>query len=125
MLHDMVPTSERTASLVSDITPASRVLAIGSSQRNESVQRVDSVTQGNTAASEELSAAATELSSQAEHLAEVISFFQVDDDSAADDPDPVEAETDAEPEDDQKDEALLIDLDIEDDEEKIDFKAAS
>ena len=78
MLKELVPNIEKTSSLVSDISSASRELAIGSTQISESVQRLDSVTQANTSASEEMSSAATELSSQAEQLAEVISFFQVD-----------------------------------------------
>jgi methyl-accepting chemotaxis protein len=78
MLETLVPNIEKTAALVSGITGASRELAIGSSQINESVQRLDGVTQENTAAAEEMSSAATELSSQAERLADVISFFRVD-----------------------------------------------
>ncbi|CUH65218.1 Ribose and galactose chemoreceptor protein [Thalassovita gelatinovora] len=78
MLKKLVPNIEKTSSLVSDITASSRELAIGSTQISESVQRLDSVTQENTSASEEMSSAATELSSQAEQLAEVISFFQID-----------------------------------------------
>ena len=78
MLETLVPNIEKTSSLVSDITGASRELAIGSTQINESVQRLDSVTQENTSAAEEMSSAATELSSQAEQLADVISFFRVD-----------------------------------------------
>lgn len=78
MLETLVPNIEKTAALVSGITGASRELAIGSSQINESVQRLDCVTQENTSAAEEMSSAATELSSQAEQLADVISFFRVD-----------------------------------------------
>ncbi len=78
MLEALVPSIEKTSTLVSGITGATRELAIGSTQINESVQRLDSVTQSNNSAAEELSAAATELSSQAEQLAEVISFFQID-----------------------------------------------
>ncbi|CUH65552.1 Ribose and galactose chemoreceptor protein [Thalassovita gelatinovora] len=122
MLHDLVPSIEKTSTLVSGITAASRELAIGSTQINESVQRLDNVTQGNTAASEELSAAATELSSQAEQLAEVISFFQVDDDSEMDDADPIPPQED---DSEDQDAPLLIDLETDDGEEAIDFKVAS
>ncbi len=83
MLQDLVPNIEKTSSLVSDISSATRELAIGSTQINESVQRLDRVTQSNNSAAEELSSAATELSSQAEQLAEVISFFRIDEGSAA------------------------------------------
>ncbi|WP_373049941.1 methyl-accepting chemotaxis protein [Thalassovita aquimarina] len=83
MLQGLVPNIEKTSSLVSDISSATRELAIGSTQINESVQRLDRVTQSNNSAAEELSSAATELSSQAEQLAEVISFFRIDEGSAA------------------------------------------
>ncbi|WP_323784985.1 methyl-accepting chemotaxis protein [Thalassovita sp.] len=119
MLQDLVPKIERTSSLVSDITSASRELAIGSTQINESVQRLDSVTQGNTAASEELSAAATELSSQAEQLAEVIGFFKVETGALQGGADIPTAEGSG------KDTPMVIDLDLDDGAEKIDFKAAS
>lgn len=79
MLHALVPDIERTSSLVTEITVASRELATGSSQISMSIQQLDKVTQANTSASEELSSAATELASQAEQLAEAISFFKVDD----------------------------------------------
>lgn len=79
MLHALVPDIERTSSLVTEITVASRELATGSSQISMSIQQLDKVTQANTSASEELSSAATELASQAEQLAEAIAFFKVDD----------------------------------------------
>ena len=111
MLERLVPHIEKTSSLVSDITGASRELAIGSTQINESVQRLDVVTQENTAASEELSSAATQLSSQAEQLAEIIGFFQVDADTA------YEASAEGTPGE------LVLDLGGDDDE--ADFKIAS
>ncbi len=117
MLNDLVPNIQRTSSLVSDITSASRELAIGSTQINESVQRLDSVTQSNTSASEELSAAATELLGQAEHLAEVIGFFRTE--GAA--PKAPSAAPAVKPEDD---EAPMIDLNSPEDEAEVDFKAA-
>lgn len=78
MLHALVPDIERTSSLVTEITAASRELATGSSQISMSIQQLDKVTQANTSASEELSSAATELASQAEQLADAISFFQLE-----------------------------------------------
>jgi methyl-accepting chemotaxis protein len=79
MLQALVPDIERTSSLVTEITVASRELATGSSQISMSIQQLDKVTQSNTSASEELSSAATELASQAEQLADAIAFFKVDD----------------------------------------------
>ncbi|MYM56437.1 methyl-accepting chemotaxis protein [Thalassovita mangrovi] len=130
MLEALVPNIEKTSSLVSDITASSRELAIGSVQINESVQRLDGVTQSNTSASEELSAAATELLGQAEHLAEVIGFFQTDDcgaGEAGEQADQAEAaDADLDGEDETGEAKPLIDLDTADsDEDVVDFKAAS
>lgn len=47
------------------------------------MHRLDVVTQENTAASEKLASAATELSGQASNLAEVIGFFKLDEEAAA------------------------------------------
>ncbi|MCH8464963.1 MAG: methyl-accepting chemotaxis protein [Roseinatronobacter sp.] len=78
MLEDLVPNIERTSELVTDITLASRELATGSTQISLSVQQLDRVTQANTAASEELSSTAVELSSLAANLQETVSFFKVE-----------------------------------------------
>ncbi len=78
MLSALVPDIERTSSLVTEITVASRELATGSSQISMSIQQLDKVTQENTSASEEMSSAATELASQAEQLTDAISFFQTE-----------------------------------------------
>jgi methyl-accepting chemotaxis protein len=111
MLDELVPTIEKTSTLVSEITGAARELAIGSTQINESVQRLDGVTQENTSASEEMSSAATQLSSQAEQLADVISFFRVTDEG------PVAEAS-------QDESGAVLDLGAED-EQDVDFKVAS
>lgn len=77
MLTALVPDIERTASLVTEITNASRELANGSSQITASLQQLDKVTQENTSASEEMSSASAELASQADQLTEAMAFFQV------------------------------------------------
>jgi len=76
MLVNLVPDIERTAALVTEISVASRELAAGSSQISISIQQLDKVTQENTSASEQLSASATELASQADALQDAISFFR-------------------------------------------------
>lgn len=83
MLETLVPNIEKTSTLVSSITGSSREMSIGANQINEAVHRLDVVTQENTAASEKLASAATELSGQASHLAEVIGFFKLDEEAAA------------------------------------------
>ena len=78
MLTNLVPDIERTATLVTEITVASRELATGSTQISMSIQNLDKVTQENTSASEELSSSATELASQADALAAAIDFFKLE-----------------------------------------------
>ena len=77
MLQALVPDIERTASLVQEISTASRELATGASQISISIQQLDKVTQENTAASEQMASGATELASQADALADAMSFFRV------------------------------------------------
>jgi len=81
MLQDLVPDIARTSGLVTEITLASRELATGSSQISLSIQQLDRVTQTNTAASEELSASASQLAGLAGELAQTVSFFKVGDDA--------------------------------------------
>lgn len=77
MLDTLVPEIERTSQLVSEISGSMRELAVGTTQITTAVGQLDQVTQENTAASEELSSSAVELSSQAEALKEAISFFEL------------------------------------------------
>jgi methyl-accepting chemotaxis protein len=79
MLQGLVPDIERTSSLVSEISAASRELATGSSQIALSIQQLDRVTQTNTAAAEELSASAVQLAGLASELSETVGFFKVSD----------------------------------------------
>ncbi len=83
MLAALVPSIERTADLVSEITVASREMATGSSQISLSIQSLDKVTQTNSSAAEELASAATELSGQAAQLQSAIGFFQTNADRVA------------------------------------------
>ena len=83
MLERLVPDIERTSELVTGISLAARELAAGSAQISVSIQQLDKVTQINTSASEELSATATELSSQAELLSDAIAFFRTEEGSTA------------------------------------------
>lgn len=78
MLQGLVPNIEKTSTLVTEITVASRELATGSSQIALAVQQLDRVTQENTSASEELSASAAQLAGLAEELSETVSFFKTD-----------------------------------------------
>lgn len=77
MLQGLVPDIERTSSLVTEISVASRELATGSSQIALSIQQLDRVTQENTSASEELSSTAVQLAGLANELSETVGFFKV------------------------------------------------
>lgn len=79
MLERLVPDIERTSSLVAEISGASQEQATGAAQVNLAIQQLDKVTQENTSASEQLSATAVELASQAELLQSAVGFFHVDD----------------------------------------------
>lgn len=83
MLQGLVPDIERTSSLVSEISAASRELATGSSQIALSIQQLDRVTQTNSAAAEELSANAVQLAGLASELSETVGFFKVSDTDTA------------------------------------------
>ncbi len=77
MLTRLVPDIQRTASLVSDISSASREQNAGAEQINVAIQQLDQVTQQNAAAAEEMSSTSEELSSQAQQLQATISFFSL------------------------------------------------
>ena len=77
MLERIVPDIRRTADLVGEISSATREQDVGAAQINLAIQQLDQVTQHNAAASEEVSATAGELSSQAEQLRDAISFFRL------------------------------------------------
>ncbi len=77
MLTRLVPDIQRTASLVAEITSASREQNTGAEQINTAIQQLDQVTQQNASAAEEMSSTSEELSSQAQQLQETISFFSL------------------------------------------------
>lgn len=77
MLARLVPDIERTASLVQEISAASREQKTGTEQVNKAVQQLDQVIQQNASIAEETAATSQELSRQAEHLQETIEFFTV------------------------------------------------
>ncbi|MBI5518492.1 MAG: methyl-accepting chemotaxis protein [Desulfovibrio sp.] len=77
MLRELVPTIQKTAELVQEISAASREQSIGAEQINKAIQQLDHVIQQNAAASEEMSATSDALSGQAEQLQSTIGFFDV------------------------------------------------
>ena len=102
MLDALVPNIQETSSLVAHISAASREMASGAAQVNNSIQELDDVVQRNSSSSEELATAATELSSQADQLAESIGFFQMNESDTA--PKPTEFTLEDTKHDDEDDE---------------------
>ncbi len=79
LLERIVPNIQRTADLVQEISAASDEQAIGASQIADSMGQLDSVTQQNAAASEQLAATAEEAKAQVKSLSERLIFFKLDD----------------------------------------------
>jgi methyl-accepting chemotaxis protein len=77
LLKDLVPGIRKTAELVQEVAAASREQAMGVSQINKAMTKVDQVTQRNASASEELASTAEEMAAQAEALQDLVSFFRV------------------------------------------------
>ncbi|MBI2418858.1 MAG: chemotaxis protein [Ignavibacteriales bacterium] len=75
MLTKLVPDITKTAELVQEITAASNEQNTGASQINKAIQQLDQVIQQNAAASEGLSTTANDLTTQAEQLQSIMSFF--------------------------------------------------
>ncbi|EZP53349.1 methyl-accepting chemotaxis protein [Sphingomonas sp. RIT328] len=79
----LVPDIRRTAELVAEISAACREQDIGARQVNEAIQQLDTVTQQNSAAVEQISGTAMTLAEQAGELQQTIGFFDLGDRPAA------------------------------------------
>jgi methyl-accepting chemotaxis protein len=78
MLVKLVPDIQKTASLVQEISAASQEQSSGASQMTSAMVQLNEVTQKNAGAAEEVSATAQELSAQAWQLQQAVGFFKVD-----------------------------------------------
>jgi methyl-accepting chemotaxis protein len=78
LLTELAPSIRKTTELVQEVAAASREQAAGVTQINKAMGQMDSVTQRNAAASEELASTAEELAARAETLQQLMSFFRVD-----------------------------------------------
>ncbi len=78
IIDKLVPNIRRTADLIQEIAQASREQSIGIDQVSGAMNQLDSVTQSNAAAGEEMAGMAEELSAQAEQLAEALAYFKLD-----------------------------------------------
>lgn len=83
MLARIVPDIQRTAELVQEISAACREQDTGAEQINKAIQQLDQVIQQNASSSEEMASTSEELASQAEQLQDTISFFRIDERTAA------------------------------------------
>jgi len=78
-LEDIVPSIQKTAKLVQEITAASIEQNSGANQINNAINQLNKVTQQNAASAEEMATSSEELSSQADSLKDLIGFFKVND----------------------------------------------
>jgi len=83
LLSEMVPSISKTSELVQEIAAASGEQAGGVNQITSAMNHLNTSTQQNASAAEELSATAEELSAQATQLQELMAFFQVAEDAQA------------------------------------------
>jgi len=77
LLNNIVPEIEKTATLIQEITAASKEQNVGVDQINSAIDQLNQATQQNAAASEEIATSSEELANQAEHLNEIVSFFNI------------------------------------------------
>ncbi len=77
LLTALVPSIQRTANLVQEVSSASKEQAGGVTQMSTAMSQVDTVTQRNASGAEELASTAEELAAQADSLLLTIAFFRV------------------------------------------------
>ncbi len=75
LLSELVPSIEKTAALVQEVTVASGEQASGVAQVNRAIGQMDTATQRNASTAEELASTAAQLAAQAAALQNVIAFF--------------------------------------------------
>ncbi len=83
MLETLVPNIQRTADLVQEISSATREQNVGAEQINGAIRELDKVIQQNAAAADRSAATSQELADQSIELAEVISYFRVEEAAGA------------------------------------------
>ena len=77
LLQELVPAIKKTAELVQEVASSSREQSTGVAQISKAMTSVDTVTQRNASAAEELSSTAEELAAQSEGLQQLMAFFRV------------------------------------------------
>lgn len=77
IIRMIVPDITKTASLVQEISAASREQSTGANQIGKAMMQLDTVVQQNASASEELASMAEELSGQSGQLSDTVAFFKL------------------------------------------------
>lgn len=75
LINEIVPEIEQTAGLVKEITDASEEQSRGVQEINEAMLQLDSVTQENASASEELAATSNEMNEQIQALLDIVNLL--------------------------------------------------
>jgi methyl-accepting chemotaxis protein len=83
LLDAMIPNIQRTADLVQEVAAATKEEAIGVAEIHRAVERVDQVTQQNSASAEELASTAEDMARQAVAMRDRVSFFRLERDEHA------------------------------------------
>ncbi|MCH4811777.1 methyl-accepting chemotaxis protein [Vreelandella neptunia] len=76
-MQEMVKSIERVADVIAEISAGAKEQSVGIGQVNDAVNELDSMTQHNASMVEESSAAAAELSDQADRLSELVGAFKL------------------------------------------------
>jgi methyl-accepting chemotaxis protein len=79
MLQALVPSIQKTADLVTEISAAMREQNTGADQINQAIRQLDAVIQSNASASTEAASVSQGLAAQSEQLHATIGFFKLDD----------------------------------------------
>jgi methyl-accepting chemotaxis protein len=77
VINSIIPNIKKTANLIQGITRSSEEQDTGINQINKGMVNLSEITQQNATSSEELAATAVNLSTHAQHLQEVVSFFKL------------------------------------------------
>jgi methyl-accepting chemotaxis protein len=78
LLNMLVPSIQKTAELVQEISASCQEQSNGAGQVSKALQQLDQVIQSNAAAAEELASTSEQLSGQAEQLQSAVGFFKLD-----------------------------------------------
>ncbi len=78
LMQNLVPNIKKSADLVEEIMEASIEQANGADQINTALLQMDKVIQDNASSSEQIAAMSEELKNKSDQLAEMVSFFRID-----------------------------------------------